>query len=80
MFRVVLRIWDTLPHGADGDKAGQQAQSLCDFGEIESLLTLLTSILKIFEVATFNVPDCMIRLTAEDTVVRRPRRPRQQTA
>ena len=80
MFRVTLRIWDSLPHGANGGTSGQQAQSLSDCGEIESLLTLLTSILKIFEVVIFNVPDCMIGLTAVNTVVRRPRPQCQKTA
>jgi len=60
-FRVVLLIWDALTCIAHSGATGQHVQ---EFSQVKSLLTVLTLLLKGFEVATINVLYCMIMLTA----------------
>jgi len=60
IIRVVLHIWDSLPRAARGSTTGQPLQHTNEFGEVSSLLRLLESILRTFEVATFSVLDSTI--------------------
>jgi len=55
VIRVVLRIWDALPNSANGETTTQMPQPAHEFNEVKSLLTLLISILAIFEVGTLSV-------------------------
>ena len=53
--RVVLRVWDSITPSPIGATSGRPPQPVEELSKIKSLLELLALLLKIFEVAAFDV-------------------------
>ena len=62
-FSVALRIWDAIPRNTNGVRTYEPRKHVEKPGEIKSMLTLLDSMLKIFEVALADVVGDLTRLT-----------------
>ena len=61
---MVLFIWDALSCVANSGAAVPPLQSVQNSGKVKSLLTVLSLLLKGFEVTILSVLDGIIRLTA----------------
>jgi len=68
IFRVVLLIWDALLCVAHSGVTSQPLRHVQELSQVKSLLTVLTLLLKGFEVATSSALYCMIMLTTADSL------------